>query len=744
MPNRIILLIFKESRTIATGLVLGFLIFICYLTFFYKPVYTADTKLYIRNLPKNNIITSYGNTQVVKSESGYSNPLFNVTQIIESNQVAENVYKKISIKYANDLKKMGMNNKAEWCNSFSSLLKLKIEPSTDIIKVTLSWNDKKATADILDIIVNEFKNENLKISKDLETKQRVFLDKELSRVEKDLRNIRLKVKNYREQSHSISNLNEAADLTQARVSLEQQRELISSQVSYYDKKLNSLENQLGIPNVKTAIKSAEIGMDPYLVQLNQNLASLQQQHAKLTSKFTENYPDVVSTRNEILSVKKNILKRQKEVLQHFAVSKGIYNDTSAKVIEEMSRSESEKMALSAQLSTLKAGIDQLKGEEKQLAGKDFGLDELRKVESALLTAYTNVKEKQLEATILENEIIDNVVILGGASIHSNSITSIFGKLLGFLTLGFLGSLAFAWIKEEIEDKWVDSKEIEIITEKKVLGIIPWVKCQQDLPKDFVLEHDSIMGVAYGNMVSSIISESYLKEVHSISFLSTIEARGKSLMIPNIALTLARMNRSAIVVDIDFIRPGKLFNDFNIEPPTNKPDIINVVDEVNRELRLHKAINNDYLQHIIANAITPINVTLKNGTELNFSYLCSNNEVLNIADYVATKGFKSIIDFLKEHYEFILIDTPSRPHIYPEFSYIPEFSDGIVIMSAMETNREKLINLIDKLEKTNTNVLGIIAREQDSEIENYFSTKKSGDYTCTPIGCDVNGKNEKTL
>ncbi|MCK7461222.1 MAG: hypothetical protein MZU84_03725 [Sphingobacterium sp.] len=38
---------------------------------------------------------------------------------------------------------------------------------------------------------------------------------------------------------------------------------------------------------------------------------------------------------------------------------------------------------------------------------------------------------------------------------------------------------------------------------------------------------------------------------------------------------------------------------------------------------------------------------------------------------------------------------------------------------METNREELVSLIKKLEKSNTKILGIIPREENSELEKYF-------------------------
>jgi Mrp family chromosome partitioning ATPase len=103
----------------------------------------------------------------------------------------------------------------------------------------------------------------------------------------------------------------------------------------------------------------------------------------------------------------------------------------------------------------------------------------------------------------------------------------------------------------------------------------------------------------------------------------------------------------------------------------------------------------------------------------FHYLFSNKKV-NIYDYVATRGFKTIIDFLKNYYEYILIDTPAKPLIFPEFSAISSVSDSVIVISAMETNREGLISTINKFESHNTDILGVIAREENVELERMFT------------------------
>jgi|GEM_PF-1520877 len=730
MKNKLLLLILKEKKIIFSGIVIGFSLFLLYAIFFYVPLFSTNAKLFVRNIQKQDIITPYGGGSIIQSESGYSNPLFNLIQIMQSEKVASEVYDQIKIKYANDLRKFGINSKENWFNKYNKLVKAKIEPSSDIIAVSFNWNNKDNAENLLGTIIKEFKEVNLNIRKSVETKQREYLDTQVISIGKQLDNIREQIRDYKLKSRAIDTTNESTELIRARVDLEKQAEILKSDISYQNNKLNDLMSQLGFSDAKTALRATAIGQDPYLVKLTQDLSTAEQNYAKLQAKFTPKYPDVVAAKEEIQALNNNIEKREKESLSSIFVQRGLYDGASQNVVIDMSRVQAEKRSLLARYQTLQRGISELKSKEDELPGKILGLEELQKQENALSVAFLNAKQKQMEAHIKENEIVDNVFQLNQKSSPVYLINRILMKLFGFIMFGFLGSMGIAWVKEDIEDKWSNSREIEDITGQKVLGILPWIKSLNIVPANFLHSPDSIMGISFSNIVSNIASKSYVDEAQAISFISTTSTRENSFIVPNISIALARSYRSVVLVDTDFRNPSKLLKSLNNEQVKNSNDIINIINEVNKYIRLSKTNNDqherlfEFIARSLETASIPISIKMENDEIVVFNYLCANKKVDNIHNYVATKGFNAIIDFLKHHYEFVLIDTPAKSIIYPEFSSIIGASDAVSIISSINTNRQALVKMVDKFTREHIKILGIIHREANSEIEHLFNLDNS--------------------
>ncbi|MCK7461223.1 MAG: hypothetical protein MZU84_03730 [Sphingobacterium sp.] len=240
-------------------------------------------------------------------------------------------------------------------------------------------------------------------------------------------------------------------------------------------------------------------------------------------------------------------------------------------------------------------------------------------------------------------------------------------------MGLIGALSIVWIKEDIEDKWINTEEMAEVTNQKILGVIPWVNSSKLFFNDFIQPPNSILGIAYNNIATNLNSRSYVEEAQSLAFISTVHTRDKSSVIPNLAAALARSEKTVTLIDTDFTSPSKLLNVLNINA-TNSKDIIDIINEINKHLRLHNTIEHKDLNDIISQALIPINITTENGKDIIFYYLCANKKANTIYDYVASRGFKMIVDFLKHYNEFVLIDTPTKPVVYPEIPAISSITE----------------------------------------------------------------------
>ena len=303
VDNNIIYVISKERKIVITGIIIGLLLFFIYVIFFYVPLYSTNCKIFVKNILKQDVVATYNGGSTLPSESGYSNPLFNLYEILKSENVANNAYENIKNKYPEDLAKFNVNSKQDFYQVYQKIISSNVEPSSDILQVTLLWPNSKNASAVLQEIIKQFKKENLNIKKSIEVNERVFIDNQTNEISNNLDLIRQKIKTYKLSTHLTNIDDESANIVSARIDLQKQAKVLSSQINYNKMKLSRYAQQLNFPDAQTALRATGVGEDPYLIKLSQDLSVAQQQYARLKAKFTEKSPDVIAARNEIAILK---------------------------------------------------------------------------------------------------------------------------------------------------------------------------------------------------------------------------------------------------------------------------------------------------------------------------------------------------------------------------------------------------------------------------------------------------------
>ena len=413
------------------------------------------------------------------------------------------------------------------------------------------------------------------------------------------------------------------------------------------------------------------------------------------------------------------------------------------MVTQLALTQAEAISLKEQFRVVKNNINKLKMQERTLPKAQFELDELKKLEEALSIAYQNIKEKQLEAIIKENEIIDNFIVLSSPSNADLLKTFIITRFLGFLMMGSLLGLGIAYVKQGIEDKWVDSDEIKSVTGQNILGILPWIK---DFYDDRTKE---IMDIAYTNIASDVISKAYLKETFIISFISTGKSKNKSIITDMISSKVVKMDKaSVLLIDLvpknfeggDLIDIIKMINkkmQFNSHNkvgvfasgkneqmvnekmhPDSSSRVGMLVSDKDEQTYSDFEESNENKQ-IQRDIIEKLKFVIKIEDETSLNRLGVNKQDINLNDYIASKSFLYLLNLLKAHYTFIFINSPHGFMLLPEIQTLKKISEGIILISSMETNRQELINFVDNIKESENNILGIIAREENSQLEKSF-------------------------
>jgi len=652
-------LIIKEKKLILIGLISGLVIFLIYYLFFYTPLYVTTSKLYIKNIVKPNVIAQYPDAGTIKSESGYSNPLFNLYEQLKSENISNKVFAKVQEKYPKDLGEFGVTSKEEFYLVYLGIINSKVIPSTDVLSVELKWPNKKNAPDVLVIIIDEFKKESLDIRRSLDTQKRIFLEDQTDVISEELAKIRENIKTYKIENRMSESEIEAENLANIRLNIIREVSLLKAQEEF--SKIMEIDNSFVTLNAASGV-----GGDPYLTKLSQDLAFAHQRLAALKTKFTDKYDQVVEVKGEIDEIKRKIEQRTGEMQK-----------------------------------TLEKAIEEILKREKEIHTKKLGLENLEKQEDAFATAYQSIKSKQLEAKIKENEIVDNIIVLKSPSRAIPFFLTIITRFLGFIMFGAFAGLGIAYIKQALEDKWADLDELKRITGQEILGVVPW------LNDEYADNAYKIYDAAYTNIASDIITKASSKDTSIVGFISTNIYHNKSVITGNVAKLLTSLEKTSVIIDFSQ----------NFE---NKPDLTDLINLLHQKLKQEKPEESEELENLLKSSLIPEEIIIDEKVSRVFYLGINNNNNPNLKYYVSTKAFSVLLNYLKMKFDFVLINMPHGNFMLPENQFIIKNSESVAIIASMDSKRQELVKLINSISGSDKKILGIITRERNTDIEKYYN------------------------
>lgn len=173
--------------------------------------------------------------------------------------------------------------------------------------------------------------------------------------------------------------------------------------------------------------------------------------------------------------------------------------------------------------------------------------------------------------------------------------------------------------------------------------------------------------------------------------SSTPGEGKSTTSANLAITMAQNGSETILVDCDLRKPNvhKLFKLSNTRGLSNLLIEDNGIDKVIQQSSIENL-------HILTSGIKP-----PNPSEL----LSSKNE--------------KFIEMSKEHYDYIILDTPPVG-VVTDAQLVSQYSDGGILVTASgQVERELAIRAKQLLQKVNAKILGVVLNKVDTSSGNGY-------------------------
>ncbi len=682
--KKILSIINKEKGIILLFVIISLLWSVAYVHFFYVPNYQSRAKLWIKKTTSKNFLTdsnfdAFNNLDPL-AQTG--NPILTQMEIFKSEQMNDRLTKYINANYPE------LNPQRQTID-VGKYLKVKNKIGTDIIELYFTWDDPKVAKSLLDEIVFQYKDIVTETNRNNLKKRREFIDNRVAELEKELESIRAQIRNYKESNKVIVVDKEAEELVVNKNDLMILLTKAQMQKNGASREIASLRRQLGINNAE--VKDMLIGYDnKALLDLQADLNKAMQEKIEKQAIWSDTNPKYIALNEKI-----NYLTAKMADINGRSI-KGkykVFDPVKSEVVRNLSARQAEYQSYAAQEAAILSSLASVNSNYNKLPEIEYTLNNLMQKEKNLSLAYDEMKLKQMEASLNEADVTSNVFDIDPPVASQKSIPPTrLQYIVLSLILGLFFGLAFALLKNELDDECHDVEDIEEITQKPVIGSVPWVSSMMSDQS-----RSDLLAISYRNIVNNLLFGTLKNNNKVISFTSPFVKFSVGATIFDLALILSMQSYKVAFLDNNFRSPN-LSQSKSIHMKENLSDTL-----IKIEAALSKKMPDENIKVDVKKFATQINNNL---------YVYGNNNPIDDPyAFFSSDAYSFFVNKLREEFDWVVIDTPSGM-LPVEFPIIARLSDGVIFLHPKKIRQSKLKFITKMLESYSINLIGSIIREDE--------------------------------
>jgi capsular exopolysaccharide synthesis family protein len=410
----------------------------------------------------------------------------------------------------------------------------------------------------------------------------------------------------------------------------------------------------------------------FIQQQKGELAELQRQQAQMSEKLGPRHPDMVRIG---LSIQTTEAKIQGEI---------------GKVVQALRNGYQQALA---QEKSLSEALEQQKRDAQALNRKGIEYGVLARDAASNRQIYESLMQRTKETGISGELKTSNIRIVDAAEIPRSPIRPNTGyNLLLALFGGAALAVGFAFFFEHLDNSIKSPDEVKQHLGLPFLGMVPALF-------DKKIEHPLINGSVPTNFSESfrgirtnVLFSSADEGARSIVVTSTGPGEGKTIVATNLAVALAEAGERVILLDADMRKP-RVHAVFGRSQVPGLPNVL--VGDAKPSEAVHRT------------AVPGLWV------------LPAGLHPPNPAELLGSKRFRAYLSALREHFDWIIIDTPPVMAV-TDSSVVAHLTTGIVfVIGAEMTSRHAALRAIEQLEQARAKFVGAVLNRVDLQHNAYY-------------------------
>jgi succinoglycan biosynthesis transport protein ExoP len=575
---------------------------------------------------------------------------------------------------------------------FLGNLSIKHLPNSRLVEVTFESEDPQLSAEVVNAHLQNFIEQNFRSRYEAATQASNWLSSELEELRikmEESENARIAY----ERANEIWTIDQTQNITTQRLA-DLSKELTDAQADLLQRQATFQLAHSGEIDALPMIR------DSVLVQeLQHKLDDIDQQYSDAVEQFGPNYPRV----QRLLAQKQNIetdIEREKK--------------------NSVERIDSEYNTGLARVKLLDGALEKQKIEANEMAEKLVQYNVLKHDEESNKQLYDSLLQKLKEAGISAGLRSSNIRVVDPAltPAHPSRPNKARNVLLAFL-VGLVGGIGLAFFREYLDNTVKSPDDVELLTGLPSLAVVPSMSLlgTQGAVAGLMKGEHAQLGAADSQSSSvEMVSHSQPKSPISEAFrgmrtslllsqpdhpprvilvTSALPREGKTTSAVNLAVTLAQLGDSTILVDADLRKPS-------IRKALNLPNITEAG-----------------LSSYLAGVATLGEASIPHPQVRNLVAMPTGPIPPNPADLLSSNRMKEVIEELRAKYKFVVIDSPPIMAA-TDAVILSSLADGVVlVVRSGETPKEIFLRCRDLLVGVKGRVLGVVLNAVDSSGPGYY-------------------------
>jgi len=545
---------------------------------------------------------------------------------------------------------------------------------TSVLTVDVTWRDPVMSAKIANAFASVFVERQRQLVAHQADAAIGFLQGALPTAEMHMREAQQALAAYQSRvgiadlpTQTTSRITQSANLE----TKEQQAEIDARQASAQLAAINQIRGTVS----STIIGSRTVSANPVAAQLQSQIETLKSELTSTRATYTDNFPAVIAIRAKIADAERELRRLPSNVVSG---TQSNPNPLAQQLNQQAATLEGQIASARAQVATIRQqrraaqpGIDELPAQARRIG-------ELTRASKSAQDVYDALQHRYQDASIARTTALSDVTITEPArpdifKVAPNQTTNIiFGILFGLVL-----AIAAVFLAESFDDRFRTEEDIREKLGLPILATIPLVDSALDKANPW------IMPLAVESFYQLVTSLRY--SAHSparvIAFTSAEQGDGKSTVVMNTAISMAKMKSRVLLIDCDLRRPT-----------------------LHRKLR----ISNDTGLSDILVGIATLESEVRPTEHADVFLLPSGRKAPNPLALLQSDEFRRLLRRARESYDFILIDCPALQSIVDSVVIAVQAEGTVLVVSASKSEGRLVRDSIAKLRSVDgISFLGVV-------------------------------------